>query len=150
MPLLAEQTSVYLSLILALGPLVSHFNKTMGWCRTILRCSSGTPKPSLYWQTGSLKVQNLLLQKKLNFYHHFANLPADSLAGEFFIIQSEKELEIVKELKEHIEKMGNINPKEVSKWYWKKKTKLYIEDKNRREILQDIQNLKKNSTMINW
>ena len=111
--------------------------------QTILRCSTGTPKPSFYWQTGSIRVENLLLQKKMNFLHHLANLPADSLAGEIFLVQEEREIGIVKELKEHLHKMGNVNPKDVSKTVWKKKTKQYIEEKNRKDILQDIRNYKK-------
>ena len=79
----------------------------------------------------------------MNFLHHLANLPADSLAGEIFLVQEEREIGIVKELKEHLQKMGNVNPKDVSKTVWKKKTKQYIEEKNRKDILQDIRNYKK-------
>ena len=79
----------------------------------------------------------------MNFLHHLANLSADSLAGQIFLVQVERDLGIVKELKEHLEKMGNINPREVSKMVWKRKTKQYIEEKNRKDLLQEIRNYKK-------
>ena len=44
------------------------------FCKTILRVSSGCPIPSFYWQSGSTKISNLILQMKLNFVHHLANL----------------------------------------------------------------------------
>ena len=94
--------------------------------RCILRVSSGCPIPNLYWQTGSIQVEYLVLQKKLMFYHHLANLPSNTLAREIF----EKEVEvanevsgntrcgIVSECKEHIDRIGIKT--EVSKAHWKK------------------------------
>ena len=57
--------------------------------RKIFRCSTGTPIPNLYWQSGFLKAGNFILQKKLMFIHHLANLPEDSSGREFFEIQIE-------------------------------------------------------------
>ena len=89
-------------------------------------------------------MDNLILEKKLLYYHHLANLPVESLAGEFFQLQLENNIEgIVTECKEHIMKMGNLNPRQTSKPLWKKRTKLYIEDKNKAELLEDIKKYKK-------
>ena len=39
--------------------------------------------------------------------------------------------------------MGNTNPKEVSKYMWKKRTRLYITEKNKNDLLEDIKGYKK-------
>ena len=112
--------------------------------RSIFRCSSGAPKPNFYWQTGSLRVENLILQKKLVFFHHLSSLPVESLAGEVFKLQLEKNIDgLVTDCKEHILKMGNTNPKEVSKYMWKKRTRLYVTEKNKNDLLEDIKGYKK-------
>ena len=111
--------------------------------RCIFRVSSGSPKPNYYWQTGSIRMHNLILKKQLMFYHHLANLPPDSLAREFFEIQVERDLGIATELREHLEHMGNRNPREVSKLAWKKSVGEYIEARNRRQLLDDIRGYKK-------
>ena len=78
------------------------------------------------------------------FFHHLANLPVDSLAGEFFQLQQEEEIEgLVSDCKEHVVKMGNLVPKDTSKRIWKSKTILYIKEKNRNDLLNNIKGYKK-------
>ena len=68
----------------------------------------------------------------------------ESLAGEFFQLQLQEEAEgITSECKEHVRKMGNINPRETSKQLWKKRAKKYIEEKNKLELLEEIKKYKK-------
>ena len=49
------------------------------FCRTIFRVSVSCPIPSYYIETGSLMFSNQILQKKLLFIRHLANLPEESL-----------------------------------------------------------------------
>ena len=112
--------------------------------RCILRCCSGTPKVNFYWQTGSTRMENIILSKQLMFFHHLANLPVESLAGEVFRIQLENSIPgIVTKCKDHIEKMGNPNPEVETKRSWKTKVKKYIATKNRNELLTESKKYKK-------
>ena len=105
----------------------------------IFRCCTGTPSANYYWQTASLRVDNLILQKKLMFYHHLANLPVESLAGELFQLQLSRNIEgIVTEMSDHIKKMGNPNPSDILKKIWKCKVDKYLTNKNVNDLLQDI------------
>ena len=61
--------------------------------RKFFRVSSGCPIANLYWQTGFLKAGMMILERKLNFFHHVSNLPEDSLAKETLEIQRENYLE---------------------------------------------------------
>ena len=56
--------------------------------RKILRVCTGAPIPQLYWQTGFLKAGSYILQRKLLFCHHLANLPEGTLGRDFYDLQS--------------------------------------------------------------
>ena len=78
------------------------------------------------------------------FFHHLANLPEDSLAGEFFQLQVERNISgLVTEMNEHIQILGNPNPKNVLKGIWKRKIDSYITEKNKNDVLNDIRKYKK-------
>ena len=48
----------------------------------------GCPIPSLFWQTGTmLPVNKILLQKLLFVHHDLTNLPNNSLAKYFYLVQ---------------------------------------------------------------
>ena len=47
------------------------------------------------------------------------------------------------EVKEYIEDMGIHNPVLLSKWRWRKQVKIYINSKNRKNILENIKKYKK-------
>ena len=114
------------------------------FCRTIFRISAGCPKPSFYWESGSLTFENLILEKKLNFLFHLANLPISSLGRQFFDLQDEDRSlpSILQECQEHLDKIG-LNLKEVSKGQFKKKTKQYIMRRNKNQLLENIKDYKK-------
>ena len=58
----------------------------------LVRIGKGAPIINYYWQAGSLTVENLILQRKLMFWHHLKNLPSGSLAKEVLEKQEEKGL----------------------------------------------------------
>ena len=93
--------------------------------RKIFRIRNGSPITNFYWQCVTLKVEMIILQRKLNFIHHLANLPYESLAGKFFKIHEDKSLEIFKECEEHLNKLDFSVKRYSSKWHWKKEVKKY-------------------------
>ena len=114
------------------------------FCRTIFRIHTGCPKPSFYWESGSLKIENIILEKKLNFLFHLANLSIDSLGRQFFDLQEEDSSlpSLLKECREHIDQIG-LNFREVSKWQYKRKVKSYIKKRNKNQLLEEIRGYKK-------
>ena len=86
----------------------------------------------------------MILERKLNFFHHVSNLPEDSLAKESLEIQRENNLSSVfKEIEEHLNKVGAEEVNFVSKTVWKKRIKRYVRELNRTQLLEDIKNYKK-------
>ena len=111
--------------------------------RTIFRIETGCPIMNLYWQSGSLLVENIILKNQMMFYHHLANLPSDCLAAEVFSLQVTHSLPgLATQIKEHIQNLG-INPVSVSKRVWKKKVYNYINTLNREQLLSNIKKYKK-------
>ena len=102
----------------ALNDLYSHFY------RCIFRIGSGCPVICFYWQCGTLRVNNIILLKKLIFIHHLANLPLESLGREIFDLQLEEKLPgLVKENEEHLDALEFRKMCSASKRVWKQKVR---------------------------
>ena len=56
-------------------------------CRYLLNTPRSTAKPFLLWDLGLLKMENRIIMKKLNLYHHIINLPNKDLANEIINLQ---------------------------------------------------------------
>ena len=87
------------------------------FCRIIFRVSVGCPIPSFYIQSGAIRFNNRILQKKLMYVHHLANLEDESL-GRFFYEQqvNNKSLPgLVREVENHQKKIGVTNLNGMSK-----------------------------------
>ena len=110
----------------------------------IFRISSGCPIANFYWQTGFLQAGNLILLKKLNFYHHLSNFSEDSLGRIILDLQIQNSLPgLHQELEKHILKITDQDIRSISKNVWQRKTKTYINEKNRQDPLEDIKGYKK-------
>ena len=110
--------------------------------RCILRIGTGCPISNLYWATGSLLVENIILRNKLVFYFHLINLPPDSLGKEVIDIQIKHSLPgLATQLADHISKLGN--PQFASKWQWKRAVGSYVESLNKHQLLNKIKGYKK-------
>ena len=110
------------------------------------RASSGSPIPSYYWISGCLKSENIILQRKLNFAHHVANLPIDSLARAVFDTQKNctpNEPNLFAEVEPHLVDIGVNELRDIPKGIWKRKVKKYVMEKQRRELLEDVKKYKK-------
>ena len=117
--------------------------------RIIWRTSSGSPIPNFFWITGCYRMTNIILQKKLEYYHHLANLESDSLGGVFFDIQAENDLDgpnLKKEVDEHIRVIGFSDLRSITKWAWKRKVKQYIHQKQKAELIKEAKRYKKLNT----
>ena len=90
--------------------------------RALFATCTGCPIPALYWDTGALLAENLIIMKKLLFYHHLSTLSEGSLAKEIFNIQKENSLPgLVSECCEIMEILGiNDEPSFHTKVTWKK------------------------------
>ena len=107
--------------------------------------SKGCPIPILYWDTGILTPENLIIYKKLLFNHHLNQLSDDCLAKEILVIQKENELPgLAKECTEYMSELGiDSDPSDNTKTQWKKICKNRIHEKNRTELLTRISSYKK-------
>ena len=114
------------------------------FCRIIFRVSAGCPVLSFYWQSCSLKMENMILERKLNFIRHLANLPEGEIARTIFDIQVDQNIGIYRELKEHLDQLGISNLQSVSKWQFKKAVKKYAFERNKSELLSQAKEYKKN------
>ena len=114
------------------------------FCKTILRVSSGCPIPSFYWQSGSTKISNIILQRKMNFVHHLANLPETALGRIIIDEQIKKSLPgLYKEVEEHLVILGISDLRSINKWRFKNLVKKFIRRRNEAELLESIRGYKK-------
>ena len=114
------------------------------FCRTMFRIGVGCPKASFYWESGFVKFENLILEKKLLFIFHLANLPLESLGRQIFDLQAEDRnlVSILNECQEHLDKLG-LDVREVTKGKYKHKVKNYIKNLTKCQLLEEIRTYKK-------
>ena len=58
--------------------------------RCLLAVGSGCPTPLLLSETGSVKMEYRILERKLLFLHHVATLPDSALAKEIYNVQTKQ------------------------------------------------------------
>ena len=98
------------------------------------------PTPSLMWETGTISMGNKIIKKKLLFYHHLSHLPEESLAKEVAQIQSNLALPgLILECAALVCDMGLPEAGSCSKLQWKKIVNEKIRQKNRKDILDNIE-----------
>ena len=86
----------------------------------------------------------MILERKLNFAHHLANLPPDAIAGMVWKEQSERSLPgLYLEVKEHLDNMKVTNLQTISKRAFKKVSGKYIKQKDTSELLESVKKYKK-------
>ena len=114
------------------------------FCQAIFRVKVGCPTPSFYIESASIKFAYLILERKLNFVHHLANLEEDSIAGRIYNEEiRSSSFGLHTEVKGHLEKIGANDLKNVSKWTYKNLVRKYIIHLNHSEILEDVKRYKK-------
>ena len=112
--------------------------------RTMFRIGYGCPKVNFYWQCATLTVDSYILQKKLLFIFHLANLPRNSLAFEVFTIQETESLGgLLSENEEHLEKLNFSSTRNMNKWQFRKLVKNYIVQRQKESLLQSMKSYKK-------
>ena len=94
-----------------------------------------------------MTFHNQILERKLNFVFHLANLSEDTLANTIWKEQT-KDMEtpsLWNETREHLQKMGLTlqDIQNMSKWQFKKRTKGYVRNKNFGELFEEAKRYKK-------
>ena len=91
-------------------------------------------------------MENRIIQKKLNLFHHLVNLPDTELAKQMVNAQSlHKFPGLVTECQDYIKELDlpNITVITIKQNYWKKIVKKAIREKNEKELKEDIEKHKK-------
>ena len=60
--------------------------------RSQLETPRTCPTPALLWEIGMMSMENRIIKKKLNFFHHLLHLPQDCLAWEVAQLQAKLSL----------------------------------------------------------
>ena len=108
--------------------------------RCLMDVGSGCPIPILYSETGSLKMEFRILERKLLFLHHVATLPDTSIAKEIYNVQTQLNLPgLTQECHEFLVKFGIIHIQNYSKIQWKNLIKKKIRELNKMDILEQIE-----------
>ena len=108
--------------------------------RCLMAVGSGCPIPILYSETGSLKMEFRILERKLLFLHHVATLPDTSIAKEIYNVQTQLNLPgLTQECHEFLVKFGIIHIQNYSKIQWKNLIKKKIRELNKMDILEQIE-----------
>ena len=108
--------------------------------RCLMAVGSGCPIPILYSETGSLKMEFRILERKLIFLHHVATLPDTSIAKEIYNVQTQLNLPgLTQECHEFLVKFGIIHIQNYSKIQWKNLIKKKIRELDKMDILEQIE-----------
>ena len=126
-------------------------NQLEKFSNCFLKLALGLPKtgsmiPSMYFETGTLLMSHRILMSKLLFFHHLANLPSESLASEFFALQSNSQTNfpsIVTECNEMIEKWNLGDVSSYSKYRWKKVIRVKIFEMTESSLIESMKRYKK-------
>ena len=115
------------------------------FCNSIMRIGNGVPRPGYYWQSGFQPFGSIILSKKLMFAFHLSNLFPSSLARQIWESQLEnKNLPgLAREVEEHIQKIGVLDLKTISKWKWRSLVNKYVLERTRLSLLEEIKGYKK-------
>ena len=106
--------------------------------RSLFAVGSGCPLPLLYSQTGTLRMEFRILEKKLTFLHHLEHLPDSALAKEVLKIQTEEGLPgIYNECREFLAHFKIFDLKQYSKQQFKKLVRAKIKVMNKNRILEE-------------
>ena len=70
LPLILHNCETWLDMSKKTRNLLDKFHNSSFQC--ILQCSKGAPKADYYWQTGSIQMDNIILQKQLTFCYNLA------------------------------------------------------------------------------
>ena len=114
--------------------------------RCLLGCPSTTPSASLFWFLGQLLPENKVIERKLLFLFHVANLPIQTVARQIY--EEQRKLGIGGLVSECRTFLAQINVREsliktASKSQWKSIIRSGILEKNRYEVLEMCKGLKK-------
>ena len=114
--------------------------------RCLLGCPSTTPSASLFWFLGQLLPENKVMERKLLFLFHVANLPIQTVARQIY--EEQRKLEIGGLVSECRNFLAQINVREsllktASKSQWRSIIRSGILKKNRSEVLEMCKGLKK-------
>ena len=102
---------------------------------------SGCPIPSIFWETGSIRMKYMILQRKLIFLHHVATLPETALARQVYEVLTRLTLPgLVDDCQEFRINFGITQMDKFSKGQRKTMIKKHIRKLNKDEILTDIKN----------
>ena len=117
--------------------------------RSLFSVGSGCPLPLLYSQTGTLRMEFRILEKKVNFLHHLKSLPESALAREILEIQTEVGLPaIYKECCEFLAQFEIFDLTTYSKQQFKRLVKSKIKELNKNRILEEVK--KKNYKKVEF
>ena len=85
-------------------------------------------------------MENRIINKKLNFFHHLLHLPQDCLAWEVAQLQAKLSLPgLVEECTTLIKMMELPDPGSCTRFQWKKVVNEEILKKNRNDILKEVE-----------
>ena len=105
----------------------------------------GCPLSSLYLELACWTVQNQILYKSLLFVHHVATLPEESLARDFFELQSSQNIKdsVVVSCLDILKSWNITNLQSYTKPQFKRFIKKKISIKNSEELFSWAENYKK-------
>ena len=129
-------------------------NLQCSFLRSLYATPKGCPTMALFWDSGTLLVQNYIILRKLMFLHHLIHLPDSALAKQIYNKQKEKVSEsefiseagfgFVSECESFMLELEISNdPSSVTKTQWRKMIHSRVHDKNARDILSKVQSLSK-------
>ena len=112
----------------------------------LLSVPTSTPRPAIFFDTGSITMELEIMKRKLNLIQHIKNLDDNCLAKEIYNEQIRNNWPgLTKECEEFCEflKIPNVITTEMTKGAWKNKVKQAIREKNSQNLKDKMEKYSK-------
>ena len=137
-PFLLNNSSVWADIPQAAYNQLEDLQKT--FYRYLFATPISTPSPALLWETGGLTVRNRINMNKVMFFHHLMSLDEHAVASRVAKVADRAGYPgLIQEYQLLCTELGLPNPGTTSKLAWKRMVKKAIFEKNKKELLDQVE-----------
>ena len=137
-PFLLNNSSVWADIPQAAYNQLEDLQKT--FYRYLFATPISTPSPALLWETGGLTMRNRININKVMFYHHLMSLDESAVASRVAIVADMAGYPgLMREYQSLCSELDLPSPAKTSKLTWKQLVKKAIFEKNKKELLDQVE-----------
>ena len=137
-PFLLNNSSVWADIPQAAYNQLEDLQKT--FYRYLFATPISTPSPALLWETGGLTMRNRINMNKIMFFHHLMSLDESAVASRVARVADRAGYPgLMREYQSLCSELDLPSPAKTSNLTWKRLVKKAIFEKNKKELLYQVE-----------